>query len=541
MKFDRKLREQNNDEIWQEYCGFLDLSLDEFMSIQFRLMEEQIEKWSRCGLGKAMLDGRTTSSVEEFRRTFPLTTYEDYADVLLHKRSEMLPDEPIVWIQTTWEGGRHPVKLAPYSKSMLDTYRNNVVSCLILSSSTAKGAYSVEPGNTMLYGLAPLPYATGLLPLLLDDEIHLEYLPPVKEAEKMSFSERNKLGFKLGLKKGIDFFFAVGSVTYYISSSFAKMGGGGSKKGIKNVFQYSPTLIARYISGKKKAAREGRSIAPKDVFRLRGFMCAGTDNRCYKDDLEKLWGIRPVEVFAGTEPGCLGCETWARNGLYFFPDSCFLEFIPESEMERSLADGSYEPQTCLMNEVIAGEVYELVISVFKGGAFMRYRVGDVYRCLGSDGADSGVKLPRFEYIDRIPTVIDIAGFTRITENSVEQALRLSGLQVEDWIACKEFSEENRPYMHIYVEMRSKTAHTVALTREVIREHLSVYFKYLDNDYQDLKKILGIDPLKITMLPLGAFKKYYSEGHDALRRINPPAHEKLAFMRCCGLPFTGGVY
>lgn len=231
MKFDRKLREQNNDEIWQEYCGFLDLSLDEFMSIQFRLMEEQIEKWSRCGLGKAMLDGRTTSSVEEFRRTFPLTTYEDYADVLLHKRSEMLPDEPIVWIQTTWEGGRHPVKLAPYSKSMLDTYRNNVVSCLILSSSTAKGAYSVEPGNTMLYGLAPLPYATGLLPLLLDDEIHLEYLPPVKEAEKMSFSERNKLGFKLGLKKGIDFFFAVGSVTYYISSSFAKMGGGGSKKG----------------------------------------------------------------------------------------------------------------------------------------------------------------------------------------------------------------------------------------------------------------------------------------------------------------------
>ena len=101
----------------------------------------------------------------------------------------------------------------------------------------------------MLYGLAPLPYATGLLPLLLDDEIHLEYLPPVKEAEKMSFSERNKLGFKLGLKKGIDFFFAVGSVTYYISSSFAKMGGGGSKKGIKNVFQYSPALIARVYIG----------------------------------------------------------------------------------------------------------------------------------------------------------------------------------------------------------------------------------------------------------------------------------------------------
>ena len=41
---------------------------------------------------------------------------------------------------------------------------------------------------------------------------------------------------------------------------------------------------------------------PKDLFRLKGFLCAGTDNRCYKDDLEELWGIRPVEVFAGTEP-----------------------------------------------------------------------------------------------------------------------------------------------------------------------------------------------------------------------------------------------
>lgn len=540
MKFDRKLKEQNSDEIWQEYCGFLELSLDEFMNIQFRLMKEQIEKWSKCGLGRTMLDGKNISSVEEFRQVFPLTTYEDYADVLLHKRGDMLPDPPVVWIQTTWEGGRHPVKLAPYSRSMLDAYKNNVISCLILSSSTAKGRYSVEPGNTMLYGLAPLPYATGLLPLLLDDEIHIEYLPPVKDAEKMSFSERNKLGFKMGMKKGIDFFFAVGSVTYYISSSFGKMSGSGSK-GIKNILNYSVPLIAKYIFGKKKAAEEGRDIAPKDVFRLKGFMCAGTDNRCYKDDLERLWGIRPVEVFAGTEPGCIGCETWARNGLYFFPDACFFEFIPEKEMELSFADTSYKPQTCLMNELIAGEVYELVISVFKGGAFMRYRVGDVYRCLGTDSSDPDIKLPRFEYIDRIPTVIDIAGFTRITENSINQALRLSGLMVEDWIACKEFSDENRPYMHVYVEMKSKTAHTAALTREVIREHLSVYFKYLDNDYHDLKKILGIDPLKITMLPLGAFKKYYSEGHTVMRRVNPPAHEKLAFMKSCGLKFTGGVY
>lgn len=45
----------------------------------------------------------------------PLTTYEDYADVLLLKKEDMLPDKPIIWIQTTWEGGKHPIKVAPYT------------------------------------------------------------------------------------------------------------------------------------------------------------------------------------------------------------------------------------------------------------------------------------------------------------------------------------------------------------------------------------------------------------------------------------------
>ena len=36
-------------------------------------------------------------------------------------------------------------------------------------------------------------------------------------------------------------------------------------------------------------------------------MVAGTDNACYKDDLEELWGIRPMEIFAGTEPTCKMC------------------------------------------------------------------------------------------------------------------------------------------------------------------------------------------------------------------------------------------
>lgn len=52
-----------------------------------------------------------------------------------------------------------------------------------------------------------------------------------------------------------------------------------------------------------------------------------------------------------------------------FPDACFYEFIPETEMYKNLDDPSYVPRTICMDEVAAGEVYEIVLTVLKGGAF----------------------------------------------------------------------------------------------------------------------------------------------------------------------------
>ena len=107
MTFEEKLKNQEYDRIWQEYCGFLDLDMESYMRIQRRLLEEQIRLWSSSPLGQKILKGRTPSNVEEFRSMVPLTTYEDYADVLLLKKEDMLPDKPIIWLQTTWEGGKH--------------------------------------------------------------------------------------------------------------------------------------------------------------------------------------------------------------------------------------------------------------------------------------------------------------------------------------------------------------------------------------------------------------------------------------------------
>jgi len=527
MRFEEKLKKLRSSEIWNEYCGFLDLSVDEYMNMQNRLMLEQIDLWSKSGLGRGFLNGETPKSIDEFREIVPLTDYIDYSDMLLQKRADILPDTPIVWIQTTWEGGHNPIKVAPYTQGMLNAYRNNVMACFLLGTSTEKGSFDVSPKDKILYALAPLPFATGLFPLALGEEIGIEFLPSVRDAERMSFSERNKAGFKAGMKKGIQFFFGLGSVAYYVSLSVSALSG--KSGGLKALSSMNIGRALKLLRAKYRCKKEGRELLPKDLFDLKGFMVAGTDNRCYKDDLERLWGVRPMELFAGTEPSCIGTETWTRNGMYFFPDACFYEFIPEADMLRSLYDKSYNPKTYLMDEVIPGEKYELVVSVLKGGAFMRYRVGDVYRCVGVSSADEDIHIPRFEYVDRIPTVIDIAGFTRITENSIKSVIDLSGLPVENWVAVKEYNSDNRPYLHMYIEMAEESLSTHAITIEVLKEHLSVYFRYVDSDYKDLKHILGMDPLEITILRCGTFDSYERDYGSLPHHINPSWREISSLM------------
>ena len=300
----------------------------------------------------------------------------------------------------------------------------------------------------------------------------------------------------------------------------------------------SPKMLLRYIVAKDKCKKENRDLLPKDLFHLKGFMYAGTDNRCYKADLEKMWGIAPMELFAGTEPTCIGCETWNREAMYFFPDACFYEFIPEDELDMNLANPSYQPRTILWDEVVPGGVYELVITVFKGGAFARYRVGDVFRCTGIGSSKEGNDIPRFEFVDRVPQIIDIAGFTRITEKSISQAIKLSRLPIAAWTAKKEFTEDYRPYMHLYVEMQRSNLVNSAISIRILQDQLGIYFRYIDQDYEDLKKILGVDPLKITMLKCGTFDLYERRYGSKIRSMNPESCDINDLLNCHMMEGTG---
>ena len=253
---------------------------------------------------------------------------------------------------------------------------------------------------------------------------------------------------------------------HYITENFSKSSSGGSGGGRSGAV--SPGNALRYLRAKYISRRDGRPIVPGDIFTLKAFFYAGTDAKCYKDRLSAAWGVTPVELASSTESTYIGAETWEHNGMIFFPDACFYAFIPEAEMHRNMEGPSYQPRTCLMDEIQSGETYELVLSVLHGGAFMRYRIGDMYHCISSGGN----RIPRHTFVDRTPDVIDIAGFTRITASSMQEVIRLSRLELGDWILKKEFNQDGDPFLHMYLEIPPEAQASEVTVRTVLTEQVS---------------------------------------------------------------------
>jgi hypothetical protein len=65
------LRQGRRDEFWQRYCGFLDLSVEEFMAIQERLLLEQLQLLADCELGREIAGGAVPATLSAFRRLVP--------------------------------------------------------------------------------------------------------------------------------------------------------------------------------------------------------------------------------------------------------------------------------------------------------------------------------------------------------------------------------------------------------------------------------------------------------------------------------------
>lgn len=494
---DKYFQDLSEAELWQRYCGFLDLSIDEFMDIQKELLMEEIELVADSKLGKEIMKGNRPTSVEEFRNLVPLTTYEDYKPYLSKKQENVLAEKPVFWCHTT--GQRGDFKWVPYTERHYKRIVDNGVGGLILTCATRKNEINIKGGEKIVYTVAPRPYASWFIAYGMQQQLGLRPLPPLDVAEKIDFQKRIEESFKLALREGVDIVASFSSVLVKIGERFAEQ-----SAGIKfSVSMLHPATLFHIGRALLRSKWKRRAMLPKDLWPIKGAFCTGTDTSIYKQQVAHYWGVTPWEVYGPTELGVLAMQSWSKNWMTFVPYSSFLEFIPEAEWLKNREDKEYYPTTVLLDEVKEGECYEVVGTNFYGMPFLRYRLGDLIKIVSLRDEETGVNLPQIIFKSRADDFIDLAGLARLDEKTVWQAIANTEVKYEEWTARKEY-DQHETYLRLYLELKEKRD-----PRE-IEQMIDRQLQIIDVDYRDIDYWLQIHPVRVTLLSPGTFRRFYQE-------------------------------
>lgn len=509
------LREGRHSELWRKYCGFLDLSIEEFMLIQRRLLLEQLELLEGCELGRRLLAGEKPTTVEEFRRSVPLTTYNDYLPFLPERREEMLPARPVAWVRTSGRTGEFGGKWVPLPRQIYEGFGRYFLGTLIIASARQRGEVNIEEGDTYLYTVAPPPFISGQIMRAGRDEFPMRFVPSIEEAERMDFQERMQKAFLMAMETGIDYFAGIASVLLTMGTAFSS-GMGDHSLPVKEILH--PASLYRVGKGMLKSKLRNEPLEPRHVWTPKGITVGGMDVQIYRKRIERMWGVRVLEGYGCTEFGTVALQGWGAKtaGMIPTPDGAFWEFLPESEYARWRADQGYRPNTFLMDEVQPGR-YVLIGTSLLGGTFVRYVLGDLVQVLSLQDPELGINLPQIVVESRADDLIDLSSLVWLTERSLWQAFGVLDLPYTEWVARKEIWEDEGPIVHLYIENGTENAsHLSQLAHEALIETM--------DDYRTFADMMKRNPVRITTLTPGTFRRYMEQKRQEgaeLGHLKPP--------------------
>ena len=339
----------------------------------------------------------------------------------------------------------------------------------------------------------------------------------------MTFEERIGLGFEKAMSKGLDYFFGISLVLVKVGEKISNS----SNSASLIPFLKSPKALWRLARGKIRSRLAGRPMLPKDLWSIKGIIGSGVDSLIYKDKIQEFWGRHPLDLYSCTEGGVIATQTWDYDGMTFIPNLNFLEFIPEDELLKLQMDRTYSPRTLLLDEVTAGQNYEIVITNFHGGAMTRYRIGDIIRITSLRNDKLGINLPQMAFERRVDDALYFV-VVNLTEKQIWKAIESSGVAYEDWTAYKIPGEQ---VMHLLIEPKGN----FKVDEEKLAEDIKT--QVLDvgkNGYktsgvnEGWRDTIDFD-IDITLLPKGTFAKYtalrQAEGADLAHikptHVNPP--------------------
>ena len=487
-------------ELWQNYCGFLDLSIGEFMDIQEELLHDEIERVADSTLGRKIMGNHRPQSVSEFRQMVPLTTYDDYEPYLSKRQDDALAVKAPIWTHSSGRGGRF--KWLPANDEVLTTcYRNFLATC-ILASTNVKGQVNVKPGLRFLTVWPPAPYTSGSVAELADNYFSCRIMPPLKIAKDLEFPDRIKRGFQMALKEGVDIVLAISSVLVSMGEAFSEPTQG---------MQFSrsmlhPRTIFCLLRAWVRAKQAGRMILPKDLWSPKAILCSGVDTSIYRDAIKYYWGSEPFDFYVSTETLFIATQAWNKKAMTFFPDSVFLEFVPHDERAGQHGDKNQQAYTVLLDELEEGKSYEVIISQFHGLPLLRYQLNDIIKVVSLKDDETGVSLPQIIVQGKVGETIDLGGLASLDEKTIWQAIANTGIKHMDWSACKEY-DQNQSFLRLYIELKEEREATE------IANMINQQLKIIDTDYKDIDTYLKLQPVRVTILSRGTFQRYMKKKRE----------------------------
>jgi len=513
------IRQARYEELWQMCCGFLSLNTSEFMDIQERLLVQQLELLNKSSLGGKIMGGVKPKTVEEFRQMVPLTTYKDYCPELLEKNEDTLPAPVEEWVHTSGRSGEYPCKWVPLTPEFLQEMSVIAFGLAVISTSKDWGDTSrVMECPRIVNAVAPRPYMSGAMAKMMEYQSPFNFMPPLDEMGELSFQERIKIGFSQALAQGLDGFCGLSLVLVKVGEQFSQA----SNKVSILPYLKQPRTILRLAKGMLKSKIARRPILPRDLWNIKGIISGGLDSWVYRDKIKELWGRYPLDMYSSTEFGIVATQTWDYDSMTFVPNLNFLEFLPEDEQLKLEMDRSYRPRTLLLDEVEAGQNYEIVITNFHGGVMTRYRPGDIVRITALRNDKLGIELPQMVFERRIDGMLDF-NIIRFTEKEIWHALENAGIIYEDWTAYKEPGQQ---VLNLVLELKDGYQGKEKDIEARVYQQLT---KADDDEFtQSAVHIDAIDmvgfSIKLKILPPGTFTNYtahrQAEGAD-LAHLKPP--------------------
>ncbi len=498
------------EELWKEYCSFLDKPFSEQLEYSRQKRDEYFKKWRQTKMAAKLCP----NGVAKFEDV-PLTSYEDYPVLqefgakmeTLRNTVSRTPGElwwdyylrlskqaaPILdgWmvedfdfcLMTSGTSGKN--KWFAYSKSFRGEW-NSLIAYLVMTCSDRRGDTRLRKGDTYLNIVAPAPYASGFQ--ILPIEKLLTPVPTRMVTDNMNDMKRKMYLIIKEIEKGtrIDLAGGIASTFYMMSQYFTD-----PETYFRDYYQsmnWGITKLAlffKYLKAKRKGKKYTKA---SEVLPVKGIGLGGYDTRLYLNHIQEEYGVIPTNTYGSTELGLIMYGHTERK-TDLVPDlrNVYLEFLTE--------DGEVKQ----IDELKRGEVYDLIGTPL-GTMLMRYDMKDNFRVV--DIRDDG--MPIFDFEGRKDQAVDVYGYFRISQTLAIKALCEAGVKETDkWCMTKSLA----PKEHLLFLMEKEWEHSEAKAAELLFEA----FRKIDNEFRNYVKDFNIknpqEVIEIQYLKKGAFMRY----------------------------------